>query len=238
MNREQKPAPARKEPGLLAKSVNTVISLIAWLVAALLLSIVIEWLGMAVVWPAQGEQHAQQLLQTERRYLDQRFLQPGQVFGRSVYRHSQALNHWLENKSGIKNSLARLSPSTVSMPLIDLQTFYQYSRPYLLAAFYITQLFFVRLALLMLSLPVFIVFAAVGLVDGLVERYLRRLGGGRESSNVYNLARKSLMPVLIAAGVIYISLPVSVHPAFISLPFAWLLGFSVKMTFEKLKKYF
>ena len=109
---------------------------------------------------------------------------------------------------------------------------------YLQASTYVTQTFVIRLALILFSLPIFLVAALVGSVDGLVERDLRRWGGGRESSNVFNLARRSVVPSFVAACVVYISLPFSINPVIVILPFAFLLGLAVRIGFERLKKYF
>ena len=59
----------------------------------------------------------------------------------------------------------------------------------------VTQVFSVRLAILMLATPVFLLFSLVALVDGLVRRDLRRWGGGRESSFVYHYAKKAAIPL-------------------------------------------
>jgi integrating conjugative element membrane protein (TIGR03747 family) len=109
---------------------------------------------------------------------------------------------------------------------------------YLQASTYVTQTFVIRLALILFSLPIFLVAALVGGVDGLVERDLRRWGGGRESSNVFNLARRSVVPSFVAACVVYISLPFSISPVIVILPFAFLLGLAVRIGFGWLKKYF
>jgi len=94
------------------------------------------------------------------------------------------------------------------------------------------------LALILFSLPILAIAALVGGVDGLVERDLRRWGGGRESSNVFNLARRSIVPAFVAACVVYISLPFSINPIIVILPFACLLGMAVRIAFERMKKYF
>ena len=87
-------------------------------------------------------------------------------------------------------------------------------------------------------MPVFVLAGLIGAVDGLVERDLRRWGGGRESSNVFNLAKRSVVPAFVSACVIYISLPFSIDPVVVLLPFALLLGLAVRISFERLKKYF
>ncbi|WP_122831116.1 TIGR03747 family integrating conjugative element membrane protein, partial [Pseudomonas viridiflava] len=53
---------------------------------------------------------------------------------------------------------------------------------YGLAALYTTLVFCVRLVILTLAIPLFMMTALVGFVDGLVRRDLRRFGAGRESS--------------------------------------------------------
>ena len=108
---------------------------------------------------------------------------------------------------------------------------------FVLAAMQITQVFAVRLAILTLATPVFGLFALVALVDGLVRRDLRRWGGGRESSFVYHYAKKASIPLIIIAWVLYLSLPFSVHPSWVILPFAIGFGLAVTVTASTFKKY-
>ncbi len=108
---------------------------------------------------------------------------------------------------------------------------------YVLAAMQVTQVFSVRLAILVLATPVFIMFTLVAIVDGLVKRDLRRWGGGRESSFVYHWAKRSALPLLVLTWVIYLALPFSLHPAFVVLPFATLFALSLEVTASAFKKY-
>lgn len=109
--------------------------------------------------------------------------------------------------------------------------------PYAEAARNIVQLFAVRLAVLILTLPTFILFSVVGLIDGLVRRDLRRWGGGRESSYLYHYAKKSVWRFVLIAAITYLALPISLHPAFILLPFAILFAVSISITASTFKKY-
>ena len=88
-----------------------------------------------------------------------------------------------------------------------------------MAAFTMTEVFAVRLAVLTLAMPAFLVFSLVALVEGLVQRDLRRWGGGRESAFVYHHAKKLLFPSLLLAWIIYLSLPFSLHPNFVDFAF-------------------
>ena len=79
--------------------------------------------------------------------------------------------------------------------------------------------------------------ALVALVDGFVQRDLRRWGGGRESSFVYHWAKRSALPLLVVSWVVYLALPFSLHPTFVILPFAALFALSVAVTASSFKKY-
>ena len=101
----------------------------------------------------------------------------------------------------------------------------------------VTQVFSVRLAILTLATPIFLLFSLVALVDGLVQRDLRRWGGGRESSFVYHYAKKAALPLVVLCWVIYLAIPFSLHPTFVVLPFATLFALSLAVTASTFKKY-
>ena len=108
---------------------------------------------------------------------------------------------------------------------------------FVIAMMQVTQVFSVRLAILTLAMPIFLLFSLVALVDGLVQRDLRRWGGGRESSFVYHYAKKAALPLVVLSWVIYLALPFSVHPTFVVLPFATLFALTVAVTASTFKKY-
>ncbi len=159
----------------------------------------------------------------------------------TITKKTISLTNWIRNESWIQSTIqwaANNSADNASSVQEWANKLYRENRAYILSSVTVTQIFVVRLVLILFSLPAFGLFAVVGAVDGLVERDLRRWGGGRESSNVYNLARKSIVPAFILACVIYISLPFSISPLIVILPFSVLLGLSVRITFDRLKKYF
>ncbi|WP_102005400.1 TIGR03747 family integrating conjugative element membrane protein, partial [Pseudomonas amygdali] len=108
---------------------------------------------------------------------------------------------------------------------------------YGLAALYTTLVFCVRLVILTLAIPLFVMTAFVGFVDGLVRRDLRRFGAGRESSYLYHKARATMVPLVIIPWSLYLALPFSVSPLLVLLPCAALLGLAVSITASSFKKY-
>ena len=59
---QQYQPPRRKEPGLIGQLFSALVQLMVWLVISLMLSIIIEWLGMIWFWPEQGADHAKAVL--------------------------------------------------------------------------------------------------------------------------------------------------------------------------------
>lgn len=108
---------------------------------------------------------------------------------------------------------------------------------YILAMIVVTQVFAVRLAILILATPVFVLALVAGLTDGLVQRDLRRWGGGRESAFLYHHAKKVIVPALISAWVVYLSMPFSIHPSLIIVPFTLLAAIAVAVSAATFKKY-
>ena len=108
---------------------------------------------------------------------------------------------------------------------------------YALAAFYTTVTFMLRVMVLVMALPLFVLAALTGLIDGLVRRDLRRFGAGRESGFIYHRARATLLPLAVLPWVVYLAIPVSLNPLWILLPAAAMLGIAVDVTVGSFKKY-
>jgi integrating conjugative element membrane protein (TIGR03747 family) len=133
--------------------------------------------------------------------------------------------------------IAQAPASRESSPRQRLHALLRTTAEYLLVAIQVTQVFSVRLAILVLAMPIFVMFCLVAVVDGLVQRDLRRWGGGRESSFVYHWAKRAALPLLALTWILYLALPFSLHPSFVVLPFATLFALSVAVTASTFKKY-
>lgn len=234
-------APERARPGVIARALARIGSTIRWLLLSLVVSIVLECLGMVFWWPDAGLEHSRTMLRQEIAYLDRDF--PVSIVsanpGRFAAGFADGVRELVFERSGLRSlhrSLSRPASRDGGWSA-SLRRLYGSASPFVIAAVQTAQVFAVRLAVLCLATPVFLLFAIVGLVDGLVQRDLRRWGGGRESSYLYHYAKKSVWPFALTAWICYLALPVSVHPAFIVLPFAALLGWTVALTASRFKKY-
>jgi integrating conjugative element membrane protein (TIGR03747 family) len=219
--------------------------LFGMLCGSLLLSILIECIGMYFFWPAESWHHAQDMLEHELNHLATYFTQSllvRQPSGAAQRLVDLTFDHllvktgaldWIHNTSARSHANAR--QSTGFQHLAGLV--YVNIEAYALAAGYTCLTFLVRLLVLLLTLPLFLMAALVGVVDGLVRRDVRRFSSGRESGFLYHRARASVVPLAVFPWVAYLALPVSVHPLLILLPAATLLSIAVNLTVGSFKKY-
>jgi integrating conjugative element membrane protein (TIGR03747 family) len=239
-------AQQRQGQSLVASLVLLPFHLFGVLCGSLLLSIVIECVGLHFFWPEQGERHAQEMLHYELGQFSENFTRSVLVKepGRTAREWVEHAHEWMFVRSGLADWMREVSAQANADRLRPAKDFryalgwvYVHLETDLIAAAYTALVFLVRLWVLMLSLPLFLMAAFVGLVDGLVRRDVRRFGAGRESGFVYHRARASLMPLTLSPWVMYLALPVSVPPLLILLPGAALLGLAVCVTAATFKKY-
>ncbi len=212
------------------------------LLFSLFLSILIEWLGMTFIWAEEGVHHSRRMLETEITYLHADFRQ--NVFGSSpsqlALSAATAVYDWTTVKTGFAELHAQLrTPVTATESTLRgvLKNVYVRISDYVLAMFTLIQLFIVRILIVLLTLPAYIIVALAAVVDGLVQRDLRRYGGGREYGLVYHRVKPYLTPMVILPAFIYLSLPLAMHPNLIFVPAAMLFGLTIFITAATFKKY-
>ena len=230
------------QEGLIAKSLTAVAKILQWLLLSLLFSILTEWAGMVLWWPDEGIEHSRTMLAREINYLDRDFQRSIVTSDPARFAKQVADNtyHVLFEVTHFIVCIRWVSPPPVTNEQGIRPTLHKVYRPvaeFVIAMMQITQVFSVRLAILALAMPVFLLFSLVALVDGLVQRDLRRWSGGRESSYVYHYAKRAALPLVVLTWVIYLSLPFSVHPSLVVLPFAILFALTMAITASMFKKY-
>ena len=230
------------QEGLISRSLTAVAKIIQWVLFSLVFSIIIEWAGMVLWWPDEGLDHSRTMLAKEISYLDTDFRRSVVTSDPARFAKQFADNtyHYLFEVTGFVDFIrwVSLQPTSNEQGVRPaLHKVYHPIAEFVIAMMQVTQVFSVRLAILTLAMPIFLLFSLVALVDGLVQRDLRRWGGGRESSFVYHYAKKAALPLVVLTWVIYLALPFSMHPTFVVLPFATLFALTVAVTASTFKKY-
>ena len=216
-----------KRTGVVSNTLHLIISLFGWMAIALVLNIAVEIAGIVFGWwDRSGSEHARQVLIQELEWLNSDFKH---ALGQPLHLAIAASEFfyqliWIWNGRDMGEAL---------LGAIGSGSVYDYVR----ASLWTVQVFAVRLVVILFSLPIYVAFGVVALTDGLLQRDLRRFGGGRESGYIWHHAVRALKPSIIAPVVIYLGLPISIHPNFVVLPFAVLFSISVWIGAAWFKKY-
>lgn len=209
-------------------------AVLAALFGSLILSIILEWLGIAFLWSEEGHLHSQKMMLTELGWLSDSLT-------RGLFYHSPkelaeglilSLHEWLFVKTGVKDWLANpREHSGVGLWV------YHYGRAYIESVIYVFITFVIRLVVIVFTSPLFLLAAFAGFTEGLMMRDRRKFGAGRESSFLYHHARRLIGPIMLSAWVLYLSIPISIYPNIILVPAAFLFGLSICVTAASFKKY-
>lgn len=100
-----------------------------------------------------------------------------------------------------------------------------------------TQIFAVRTALYLASLPLLALLAGVALADGLVARARRKACAGRESASLYNRAKLAVSFVAILGYVACVGAPSMVQRSRLLLPLVLLVALAIRLQVAYYKKY-
>lgn len=234
------PPQTQRRTGVIIGLFELCLRLLGLLFASLLFSILLEFVGMLWFWPDQGWHHSHVMWLRELGWLSNHFKssllvqEPAQAMAKILER----LNEWVVIRSG-------WAQSDIQLKLLSRQASlqgqaaqaYVAGQEYLLATLFTVFTFVVRLTVLTLATPLFLLAVLTGMIDGLMRRDLRKFEAGRESSFVYHRAKRTLIPLIISPWVIYLTLPWSVNPIWVLLPCAALLGWMVAITATTFKKY-
>lgn len=140
--------------------------------------------------------------------------------------------------SGIHDMGERFaSPELLSIPDTIVRNFYVANFEAIHVAMVATQLFGVKLAMLLTALPLLGLMYFVALIDGLVERAIRRSGGGNESATIYHRA-KYLQAFAVSLPVAaWLLSPMPLEPCSIFVPTAIFVAMLGRLQWTYYKKY-
>ncbi|MBD2799566.1 TIGR03747 family integrating conjugative element membrane protein [Xenorhabdus sp. M] len=247
---EKPPRPSSqppRKPGLLYRVLwEWPWQLIGFVMMSWLFSLLLEYLGMTFFWPEQGATHSQTMMKTELQFLSTEFTRslllsdPAQTVPTRLAQAYQWLfvdsgfMRWVQGQSHYQFQNNNDFLREFNAVLHDLLA---HLREYWLATVFITMVTLIRLVILLLSVPLFVMVVIVALIDGLGRRDLRRYGAGYESSFVYHHAKRGIKPACTVPCILYLSWPDVVYPPVILLPAALLLGMVVVITTSMFKKY-
>jgi uncharacterized membrane protein len=109
--------------------------------------------------------------------------------------------------------------------------------PALQVAMLATKLYGLRLALWLSAILPAVLGYAVGMVDGLVERSIRRYSGGRESATLYHRAKYAIAGAVGLWLFVFVCLPIPLEVSWCSWVAAGVIGVLSRLQWKYYKKY-
>ncbi|MGF7241944.1 hypothetical protein ABIC11_002382 [Pseudomonas oryzihabitans] len=211
------------------------------LCAALLLRLLLEGFGMLFVWPDNRGQHAQMLYEQDRRDLA-RTPWPDQWRSiasewRNTKRSVQLTalsNPWIELQVRLPAVPSILGYKTPRLPWTKEHSWLKEA---LFAAWHSVLSVGIRSLLLLQALPLLILSALVGTVDGLVQRQVRCFNVQRESGYLHHRAKALFVPLTLLPGFMYLVLPISMSIASFAIVSAILSGLMAAIAIGTFKKH-
>jgi len=196
----------------------------------------IDWLFVFHVWP-DGVARLRGILAEDLA----RAAQIGNAAGESPHlaeRMANVLYRLLFEATGIHGMGARFAEaSALSIPDTIVRNAYVSNFEAIQVAMVGTQLFGVRLAMLMMAAPLYAVAYWAAVTDGLVQRAVRRASGGRESASLYHRAKHIQVALLVMGVAVFLLLPASVDPTYFWVPGALVVAILARLQWTFYKKY-
>ncbi len=229
---------------LLVLSITVVLSIgFSWLVAVL-----IEMVGSYTLWRDKGVMHGRDLVIEDLGYIR---AAPSSLLVQDTVAFSEALvafvtvpftalgvidYHQRVQRESVGPSDAGKTKNATLMRVS--RTANMFFANVGLAAMYCAQDIVLRLAIVIFSIPAFVLACLLGAVDGLVRRDLRKWGGGRESSFIYHNAKATTYLALGGGFSLYLAWPFGgFNPAYMVLVFTFLVAWFLSLTLSSFKKY-
>jgi integrating conjugative element membrane protein (TIGR03747 family) len=165
------------------------------------------------------------------------------AFGKSVYQKlQQVLKKMPERSPGADiawlNQKWQLTQEQMPNLHHPLQQFWQKVNHEILPLFWgITGIVLTRLGILLLTLPLFLLCLGLGLVDGLVQRDIRKFQGARESTLLFHEFKRGSGFWFFVPLLIYFLWPWPLEAQWVLLPLAIAMGLLMQLGAKSFKKY-
>ena len=203
--------------GALLAPVKLFFGALLLLLGLILAAWIIDWIFVFQVWP-DGVARLRSILTEDLALV----AQIGYSHGRPTHvaeRTANFLYALLFEATGIHSMGARFAEaSALSIPDTIVRSIYLGNFDVIQVAMIGTQIFGVRLAMLAMATPLLALVYCVAVTDGLVQRAVRRVSGGRESANLYHRAKHLQVVLLVISAALELLLPASIDPRFIWVP--------------------
>ena len=203
--------------------IEWIVTVFGILVISIIISIIIEWLGIAFDWWQEpGYHHAKTMFETELNWVLGDFLSNQPKISNFFLNTHNSVYYYMIKSTGLEY----LSQNMTGFLLVAV-----------LSAIYIIEVVFVRIIVIICAFPAFFILGAVATVDGLYVRKMRQLTGAIEKGGIYHYTKRWIKPLIITPIVLLLASPTSIHPTFFILAISIFPSFTIWLSVATYKKY-
>jgi len=211
---------------------------LAWMAVVILLGIVLEWCIMTLYHPEEGAYRSLGLLEAELAYLENSALiETGYgyaIIGKLLHAQQQLYNFVsqalrLEPALGAVASWSFLEHGFARLGLLTPQT-------YAVTTLNMVNVMTLRMVIIVLSLPIFLVVMIWATSIGLTQRAIRRYQVRNETSFIFHHAKRIKFYSIVIPVTVYLAWPNELTPLWVFGPCAAVYGLSWLVMASKFKK--
>ena len=217
----------KTQRGFFGNAVYKGFTLFLWILISLGFSLLVEWVGLTFYWSDQGAAHSAAVLSNDAYFLNVKLheswlglVSSGQ-WGTSIADH-------------VYYALFQFTHIEDLLNILKVRGFFA---EYTHATFNTIQSFCVRLSITILALPLFILALTWGVGEGQIRRELRKYGADVERGFIYHIAKYTAGGLIFIPIFLYLSLPFSINPGWVFVPFACLLAINMMVMSATFMKY-
>lgn len=205
-------------------------------VGILVVAWIVDWIFVFKVWP-DGIDRLKGILAEDLARASELAAWQGGVPG-AVTEVANFLYGLVFRVSGIHDMGMRFAEgAALSIPDTIVRNTYLVNIEAIEVAMIGTQLLGVRIATLILIVPLLVLIYLVAGVDGLTQRAIRRASGGRESASIYHRAKHLQFTLMTTGFLIFLFWPASVDVRWIGIPLAAILAILTRLQWGYYKKH-
>lgn len=211
---------------------------LGWIALCIAFGIVAEWFVMTIWYPEEGAYHSLRLLESELSYLENTALITtgyGNHIIRNMLSNQQAFYLFVGDHLRLEQALHYLAESNLIKVAFN-RFGWLVPEVYAVSTLNMINVMTLRIVIVLLSLPIFVLLMIWATGIGLTRRAIRRYQVRNESSFIFHHAKRIKLYSLVIPITVYLAWPNELSPTMTFAPFAVLYAASWMVMASKFKK--
>ena len=213
---------------------------LGWLLLCIVFGIVIEWFAMTMYYPHEGVYHSLRLLESELSYLENSNLITtgyGNTLINKLLTLQQSFYVFMTQRLHLESSMLHLASHPYAETAFNRLGLLN-PEQYAVATLNMMQVMTLRMVIVVLSMPIFLIMLLWALGEGLTRRAIRVYQVRAERAFLFHHAKRLKFYSWVIPITVYLAWPNELSPITVFAPFALIYAFSWMIMAAKFKRIF